>query len=343
MSSPSRATTAGRAYLDLQKQARVDHRPVQELFQLYILEAFLDRLSQSPHRDQLILKGGLLLAAFGERRPTRDVDLQAQALTNDAENVRQVIIQIAGIVIDDGVEFDLESARADLIRDEDLYTGVRVSLGAALLTARLPFHVDVNVGDPITPSPQPVSVSRLLGEEIVVLGYSISMVHAEKIVTAITHGTTNTRWRDFVDIYLLARRHPIDGETLTASIRSVASHRKTGLLGLAENARRFPPNGSAQNGLPGAASNNSKIELPNHSTICYRPSPSSQIPLSAAQPDTRSGIRAHARGKPQNQNSLRQRQDTFSHPRFHPRNTEYWAQLDDIWRTSERIRPAQKD
>lgn len=34
------------------------------------------------------------------------------------------------------------------------------------------------------------------------------MVYSEKIVTAVARGTVNTRWRDFADMYLLARRHP---------------------------------------------------------------------------------------------------------------------------------------
>lgn len=233
MSPPSRSTPAGRAYLDLQKLARVNGRPVQELFQLYILEAFLDRLSQSSHRDRMILKGGVLLAAFGERRPTRDVDLQAQSVANDADNVRRIISEIARISIDDGVEFEAESSTADTIRDDEVYAGVRVSVPATLLTARLPFHVDVNVGDPITPGPQEVSVPRLLGGEILVLGYGVGMVHAEKIVTAITRGTTNTRWRDFVDIFLLAGRHVIEGHNLMRSLRSVATHRETDLVALA--------------------------------------------------------------------------------------------------------------
>lgn len=37
------------------------------------------------------------------------------------------------------------------------------------------------------------------------------MVHAEKIVTTIVRGITSTRWRDFADLYLLARHHPIYG------------------------------------------------------------------------------------------------------------------------------------
>jgi len=39
---------------------------------LFILERFLYRLSLSVHRARLVLKGGMLPAAFDERRPTRD-------------------------------------------------------------------------------------------------------------------------------------------------------------------------------------------------------------------------------------------------------------------------------
>jgi hypothetical protein len=72
-------------------------------------------------------------------------------------------------------------------------------------------HIDVNVGDPMHPPPNTIEVPRLLGGELTVLGYPLAMVFAEKIVTAVTRGTQSTRWRDFADIYLLARRHHIDG------------------------------------------------------------------------------------------------------------------------------------
>jgi hypothetical protein len=75
---PSRATSAGRAYLDLQNLARRQRRPTDELHQIYALEGFLARLAVSPHADKLVLKGGVLLAAYDTRRPTRDIDLQAR-------------------------------------------------------------------------------------------------------------------------------------------------------------------------------------------------------------------------------------------------------------------------
>lgn len=46
MTAPTRADTAGRAYLDLRSLARSQKRPVDELHQLYVLEAFLDRLRE---------------------------------------------------------------------------------------------------------------------------------------------------------------------------------------------------------------------------------------------------------------------------------------------------------
>ena len=197
MSAPSRATPAGRAYLDLRNKARHDHRPVDELLQLYVLEGFLARLAASGRADQFVLKGGVLLAAFDERRPTRDVDLQAQALDNDAEVVRAAVCEIAGSALDDGVTFNVEAATAEVIRNEEPYAGVRVTMGAQLATARPHFHVDVNVGDPITPAPISVRVPRLLGGVLAVRGYPLAMVHAEKVVTAVARGTVSTRCRDF--------------------------------------------------------------------------------------------------------------------------------------------------
>lgn len=229
---PSRATPAGRAYLDLRSKARSDRRPVDELMQLYVLEAFLARVSGSRYAERLVLKGGVLLAAFGERRPTRDVDLHADALDNDAEHIQEVICDIASKDLDDGVVFDVHKATSMVIRDEDAYSGVRVTMQAEMATARPHFHVDVNVGDPISPAPENVRLPRLLGGEIVIRGYPLVMVYAEKIVTAIARGTVSTRWRDFADMYLLSRRHGVAGRDMTVSLQQVADHRRVELVPL---------------------------------------------------------------------------------------------------------------
>jgi len=225
VTAPTRATTAGRAYLDLRRKSRQDRRPVDELMQLYVLESFLARISATGSADRFVLKGGVLLAVFGERRPTRDIDLQAQSIDNEPSTVRTAITDIAAASLDDGVIFDTQTATAAAIREEGQYQAVRVSMTASLATARPSFHVDVSVGDPITPGPQIVQLPRILGGTIAVRGYPLTMVYSEKIVTAIVRGTASTRWRDFADMYALARRHQVNGTELGTSIREVARHR----------------------------------------------------------------------------------------------------------------------
>lgn len=235
MSHPTRGTVEGRVYLDLQNKARRDGRPNAELQQLYVLEGFLARLAASPDRDRFVLKGGVLLAAFGTRRPTRDVDFQGLRLAHDTATVKALIIAVAGILLEDGLVFHTRTAHADTIRDEDEYSGVRVTMTATLARAQLTFHVDVNVGDPVTPAAVLVHVPRLLGGQPLTLsGYPLPMVHAEKVVTALQRGTVNTRWRDFADVWTLSGTHPVNGNELQTALRVVADHRSVRLAPLAD-------------------------------------------------------------------------------------------------------------
>jgi predicted nucleotidyltransferase component of viral defense system len=225
-------TLAGRRYLDLQKEAKRTRRPTDELIQLYALECFLDRLVHSEFADNFILKGGVLLAALDARRPTRDIDFAALDLENAAEAVLSAVRTIAAISLQDGINFDPDGASAEAIREESSYSGIRISLRGTLSRAVIRFHVDVNVGDPIWPAPQQISLPRLIDGVIVVRGYPLEMVLAEKIVTALERGTANTRWRDFVDIYVLTKRYSIEASTLNSSIQRVARFRNVALTPL---------------------------------------------------------------------------------------------------------------
>lgn len=231
---PSRDTPSGRAYRDLQNLGRRQLRPTDELLALYALEGFLDRLSSFPGSADFALKGGVLLAAYNLRRPTRDIDLLAHGLRNEEGEVLEVAREIASTHRDDGLTYDVDGATAETIREGDDYSGVRILMMARLARARLPFNIDVNVGDPVWPAPLPVQVPRLLGGEISLRGYPLSMVLAEKLVTAVQRGAANTRWRDFADVYLLSGTHEVDGGELQESMRVVAVHREAQLVPLAD-------------------------------------------------------------------------------------------------------------
>ncbi|MGH3736002.1 MAG: nucleotidyl transferase AbiEii/AbiGii toxin family protein [Micromonosporaceae bacterium] len=232
-SRPTRASTAGRIYLDLQNLARRTRRNTQDLLQMYALEGFLARLADSSYAQRLVLKGGVLLAAYDARRPTRDVDLQAQNVSGESEDVLAMICDIAARHADDGLVYDTAAATVSTIRDQDTYSGTRVRLEVALATAQIVINVDVNIGDPIWPAPQRIVMPGLLDRDLTLTGYPLSMVYAEKLVTMLERGLVNTRWRDFADVYTLSGRHPVGTEDLHASAVRVADHREVALTPLA--------------------------------------------------------------------------------------------------------------
>jgi hypothetical protein len=229
---PTHATTAGRIYLALRKKAIAEKRTTDELLQLYALEAFVDRLSTSDRARDFTLKGGVLLSAYKVRRPTRDVDLASHSLPNAPAALQLVIAQIAALPREDGWTF--ATGQAETIREDDAYTGVRVPVHGSLASARQDFHVDISFGDPISPPPFPVSIDRLLGGQLSVLGYPLTMVFAEKVITALQRGATNTRWRDYADVFLLSRAHAVQGELLADSLGRVARARAVTMRALSE-------------------------------------------------------------------------------------------------------------
>src|ERR1700683_2992614 len=136
MTGPSKTTVAGRAFLALRRQAKSGGRTTAEYLRLYALEGFLLRLANSKNNNKLILKGGVLLAAYALRRPTADVDFAGIQLSNEVEYVRRIVTEVASTVLpaglDDGLIFDLDDIRAETIREDDEYSGVRVRLVARL-------------------------------------------------------------------------------------------------------------------------------------------------------------------------------------------------------------------
>lgn len=226
-------------YRALQRRAREERRGTQELFEFYLLERFLYRLSTSRYRDRFVLKGGLMLTVLGARRPTRDADVLARGIAGDEEHLLAVVGEIASIPADDGVTFDTSSARVSVIREHVAYPGLRISVPATLGTARLQLRLDVNFGDPV--GPQKIEYPTLLADEpIDLLGYPVEAVIAEKVETMISRGDANTRERDYADVLVLSKVHPVEARRLQQALEQTASHRGTRLMPLAQALDTLP-------------------------------------------------------------------------------------------------------
>jgi len=194
----------------------------------YVMERFLERLSVSKYRDNLILKGGTLVSAMVglDNRSTMDVDATIKGLTLSEESARRVVDDICAIPTPDGMAFEITSAAT--IMDEADYPGVRVMLDTTLETMHTPLKIDFSSGDIITP--REVSYSfRLMFEDraISILAYNLETVLAEKLETLLSRGSANTRMRDFYDIYALAnsQSHNINTAILKSAFENTSRKR----------------------------------------------------------------------------------------------------------------------
>ncbi|HEX3785690.1 MAG TPA: nucleotidyl transferase AbiEii/AbiGii toxin family protein [Pseudonocardiaceae bacterium] len=227
MPNPTRDTVAGRVYNDLRNLARRTGRPTDEVMLEYVLERFLYRLSIHPLGGQhFVLKGGLLLAQFGARRMTRDIDILGRAFPDDAQEITRRISMIAATQVDDGITFAPESLTTVPIRQEDEYHGLRLVMTATLSRAHLKLQLDISFGDPVTPGPTKIEYRQYLSAQPFTLyGYPIATVIAEKLSTAVALGDLNTRDRDYADLYQLITRHHLDGDELSEALAATAEHR----------------------------------------------------------------------------------------------------------------------
>ena len=135
-----------------------------------------------------------------------------------------MVRDIAAIDVDDGVVFDVDTINVQEIREQAAYPALRVRVAVSIGSWKGVAAWDVSTGDPIVPPPRQVTIDRILGDPIALLGYAPETTIAEKGVTILERGITITRWRDYVDIVALARGG-IDHDELLRSARAVALHR----------------------------------------------------------------------------------------------------------------------
>lgn len=222
----------GTVYRALQSRAKRHGLNTQQQLELYVHERLLARIAASPYVDQLILKGGMLLAALDIRGVTRDADLAATAIDNDPEHVRLVMRTIASIDLRDEVAYDLDAITVATMREDDAYHGLRIKLPCMLHSARLVAQVDMSFGDPI--SGRRRRIPAMLGSGFSLLTYSVEALLAEKLVTMIARGDANTRDRDFGDIWLVGQQIQVVAKALIDDIRRTAAHRGVDVRPLAE-------------------------------------------------------------------------------------------------------------
>ena len=215
----------------LKKQAIEEKKTMQDKIVMYGLERTIYRLSISKYAERFTLKGGIFLYALfnGDyTRATTDIDLLAQCISNDVEEMKKVFKEIFSIKCDDALRFDLNTLDVIYITEFKEYHGVKVSILGYLDKTKVPISIDIGFGDIVYPERMKMDFPVLLDMDIPkVYAYSINSVVAEKFEAFVSLGLANSRYKDFYDIYVLSDRYNFDGKELTNAIKETFNHRGT--------------------------------------------------------------------------------------------------------------------
>ncbi len=223
-----RASSVRARLLNVAKQSERDFDAV--LLQ-YLQERFLYRLSITPYRRHLILKGALLFLAYDMSllRPTRDIDFLGTATSNDLDEMRGIVAEIARINLDDGVHFKYASVAVERIKEDADYEGVRVKLEARLTAAKKLLQLDIGFGDVLVAGPVEMDFPVLLEDQPApnLLVYSRESAIAEKFEALVSLNLLSSRMKDIYDILYLAERETFSLSILREAITATFARRLT--------------------------------------------------------------------------------------------------------------------
>ena len=209
--------------------AREQGRVFDILLVRFALERLLFRLSRSTHRDNYVLKGGMLVTQWLEHdnRETRDIDFLGFGPDDEAA-IKVIFAEIMKIEAGDGLVFDIDALAASAIREEMEYGGIRLKTCAYLERTRIPVTLDIGFGDALADATQTIDYPSLLDmERPSIRSYPPEAVIAEKFQAVVALGLANGRMKDFHDLWAVPRSLPIEEESLDAAIAVTFERRET--------------------------------------------------------------------------------------------------------------------
>lgn len=218
----------------LRNRSRETGKTMQELLTAYGLERAIYRISISRYKENFTLKGGIFLYALLEgnfTRTTTDIDLLAQRIGNDTDQMRTVFMEIFSTQTDDPLFFDTSTLVTNAIAEFKIYHGVNVSVVAYLDRTRIPISIDIGFGDVIYPDRVEIEFPTVLNDEPArVFAYSLYTVVAEKFEAIVSLAYDNSRFKDYYDLYVLSTTYNFDGEELMMAIVETFENRKTSVF-----------------------------------------------------------------------------------------------------------------
>jgi len=224
------ADVAASVLAKLKNKAKASGISYQQCLQLFFQEEFLRRLAGSKYAENFVLKGGLFIYTLTnfESRVTVDVDFLMRGLNNDLARMDEIIAEI--LAVNTGNDYvTFKAGKTEPIAVQRKYHGVSTQITGYIKNVRVPFNVDIGVGDVIVPNAQRRNIQTQLEgyEKPEILTYSLESTIAEKFDAILQRFELTSRMKDFYDIYYLSRAFDFDGLKLQTAIQETLQNRGT--------------------------------------------------------------------------------------------------------------------
>lgn len=224
------ADKAASVLAKLKNKSKASGISYQKCLQLFFQEEFLRKLAGSKYADNFILKGGLFIYTLTnfESRATVDVDFLMRGLKNDLTQMEEIIAEI--LAVDTGNDFvTFKASRMEPIALQRKYHGVGIQITGYIKNVRVPFNVDIGVGDVIVPNAERRNIQTQLPDfaRPEILTYSLESTIAEKLDAILQRFELTGRMKDFYDICYLSCTFDFDGLRLQTAIQETLQNRGT--------------------------------------------------------------------------------------------------------------------
>lgn len=202
----------------------------QLMLRVFFMERLLERISVSRYKDNFILKGGLLVSSLTgvDMRSTMDVDTTVRSIKLDKESAQVFLKEILSIDLGDNVYFYITKVQE--IMEGHEYEGIRVMIDCVLDKISQIIKVDISTGDVITPGALEYKYPLIVEDRTIdIWVYNLETLLAEKLETIMVRADSNTRMRDFYDIFILLRNRMsnIDQDIFKSAFLATCRQRKT--------------------------------------------------------------------------------------------------------------------
>ena len=137
-------------------------------------------------------------------RSTLHMDTTIKGVPVNRMTVRDMMDEIISLELDDHVIFHLIDIKN--IHDNGQYEDFRISIDAQFFTMRVKLKIDLTTGDVITPIEIDYYFKLMFEDRFIsVKAYNLQTILSEKIESILARNISNTRARDYYDVYTLLK------------------------------------------------------------------------------------------------------------------------------------------